>query len=140
MTHELIAQYGLTVLEWLLAGLSLLLAKYVFVKIDNDIARGVTERLWGEVRTSTLEVGQVYVSELDLNSDGKISAEEKATAKKMALDKVKANLGKAGLAKLARIVGGDNIDDYIGGKIEAFLGGTKVAKLSSATVELPEKP
>lgn len=135
MIHELIAQYGITALTWALAGITLLLGKYVLGKIKNDTIRGVSERLWDEVRAAALEVGQVFVDALR-DGKGQITDKSKAEAKAMALAKLKSNIGKPGLAKLVKVLGVDDIDSYLGNKIEAFLGSEK-SKAKAA--ELPKK-
>ena len=126
MTHELIAQYGLTALTWLLAGLTTVAMKYGISKIDSDRIRGYTERLFAEVKAAVFEVGQTYVEALkEGREDGKLTELEKREAKKRAIAIAKSNLGTKGAKALARVL---DVDEWIGNKVEAVLGGEKAAK------------
>src|SRR5690606_7267735 len=93
----------------------------VWVKVGNEYVRGVLERAWQEVKAAVAEVAQVYADALKAaNKDGKLTDREKAEAKNLAIEVAKSNLGKKGLAALARILGaGDAVEKWLGNKVEA---------------------
>lgn len=91
----------------------------------------VLRRAIFEAGAVVYEVYQVYTSEiLKGRADGKLTPEEKTIAKDLAMDKLKSNLGKAGLARLARVLGlkGDALDGWLGNKVEAAVLELKSAR------------
>lgn len=126
--YELIENYGNSALGWVLAGLGLLLSRYVWIRIGNDYALGVLTRAWGEVRAAVAEVGQTYVAAIKAGrADGKLTDEEKAVAKSLAIAAAKRNLGAKGLRALARILGLDSVDEWLAGRLEAAVAEGKAA-------------
>jgi len=134
----LFGDHGPTVLAWLLALLTGVLVRYVWVKVGNEYVRGVLERAWQEVKAAVAEVAQVYADALKAaNKDGKLTDREKAEAKNLAIEVAKSNLGKKGLAALARILGaGDAVEKWLGNKVEAAVKSLKPATASA----LPPQP
>lgn len=116
---QLVAEYGMSVLTWVLTLLSGLLARWVWVQITNSYVRGVLERTWVEVQAAVREVGQTYTDVLRQgNEDGVLTPEERAEARTQAIAIIKSNLGRKGLKRLMRIVGGD-LDQWLGTQVES---------------------
>lgn len=125
---------GEDVVAWVGAFLLALLIRFVLGKLSNDTARKYVARALNEVGAAVAEVWQVYVSELKRgrepdSEDGSIlTAEEKRRAREMAIDKAKANIGKAGLVKLAKVLGIEGaVDEWLGNKVEAAVADRKLA-------------
>jgi hypothetical protein len=114
--------HGDSAVAWVGAALAVLVIKYVIAKIDNEKVRKYVGRAWVEVRGAVAEVWQTYVSALkEANTDGKLTDDEKAEAKRYALEAAKANIGKKGLARLMRVLGlgdTDELDNWLGNKVE----------------------
>lgn len=123
---ELVIQYGITALVAILGFLSMLLTRYVWELIKRNWLREMLQRLWEEVKTAVLAVGQTYVDGLkEGNEDGKLTPEEKSIALSRAVEEIKSNFGMKGLRSLARVLGIDSIDDWLGAKVEAVIGEEK---------------
>lgn len=125
--YELIIQYGHAAAVAILSGVGLVLMRYVFVLIGSKIVREGLQRLWLEAKKTVLSIEQTYVRALKdgKEDDGKLDAEERAEAKRLAIAELKSNLGKKGLLKLVRILGIDDIDGWLGSTIEAVIGEEK---------------
>jgi hypothetical protein len=124
---------GDSVIVWVATLVVGLIGKYVLAKIGNETVKKYVGRALDEVYDATGEIHQTYVKALkEANADGKLTAEEKAEAKRMALDVAKANIGSKGLARLGRILGIDSVDDWLDTKVEA-----SVAKLNGVAVPKP---
>lgn len=120
--YSLIADHGMTVLLWVLSILGGLIARYVVQRIQNSFAQGVVSRAWSEIRDAVLEVAQTFVDDLKLaRDDGKLTARERQLAKARAIETAKSNIGAKGLQRLARILGLENVDDWIGTKVESVV-------------------
>lgn len=127
--YEVIAEYGAQALGWVLSGLGLLLARYVWARIGNELLRGVLQRTWLEVESAVKEVGQTYADALrHARSDGQLTKMEREIAKQQAIDIVKTNLGTKGLKRLARILDLDSVEDWLSNKIEASVADEKKLK------------
>jgi hypothetical protein len=132
---ENVADIGLQLLTLLspviLAGLgwvSSKLAKWIGEKTKNEMVAGMLIRLNETVFTAVKEVQQVYVAAIkEAKKDGKLTDEEKAHAKQVALDKIKEYWGKKGLAQAAKVIGLDEsgIVKMIEGKIESAVHDVK---------------
>lgn len=147
------AEFGLKILEVLspvlLAALTWLAAKVaqlIHAKVKNEYLRGVLVRLDDAVLVAVREVHQVTVEELKAASaDGKLTPDERARVKQVAVDAVKSHLGKRGLAELAKVLGlGDGlIDKLLGTRVEAAVHDLKQARanpiggVSGPGAELP---
>ncbi len=125
--YELIIQYGHAAAVAILSGVGLVLMRYVFVLIGIRVVREGLERLWLEAKKTVLSIEQSYVQALKRGKedDGKLDAEERAEAKRLAIAELKSNLGKKGLMKLVRVLGIDDIDGWLGSTIEAVIGEEK---------------
>lgn len=141
-----ILMHGDSAILWAGAALMGLLAKYVIAKIGNENVRKYVGRAVYEVQDAVSEVYQTYVSELKkANADGKLTDQEKKSAKDMALAAAKANIGKKGMARLTRTLGfGDSseADAWLGSKIEAAVAKPKMESesLSLLGAEGPGNP
>lgn len=119
--------HGDSAITWVGTFVAGLIATYLIVLIKNAVVRKWVTRAWVEVRAAVAEVWQTYVSALKEGAaDGKLTEAEKATAKAKALAIAKANIGKKGLARLARILGLEGaLDDWLGTQIEAAVDQSK---------------
>jgi hypothetical protein len=121
-----VAEHALTVLTWVLTMLGVLGAKYAWGKISNDWARGVMMRVYAEIESAVLEVVQVYTDDLKkAAADGKLTNLEKTNARSLALKTIKSNIGKKGLARLARILGCGDLDRWLMSKVESTVHNLK---------------
>lgn len=135
------ATYGPDVVAWVLAALGTagtFLLGLMGVARWSALVRGVIQRAWVEVQGAVLEINQTYVSELrKAREDGELTEAEKLTARTRAVEVAKANLGKKGLARLARVVG-INPDEWIASKVEQAVAKTKIITGGSALPEIVE--
>jgi hypothetical protein len=119
-------------LGWgLTAALTFVAGKLLTRWMKAGYLRDTLTRLMFEMKAAVLEVHQVYVSEISRGrADGTLTPEEKAEAKNRAMAVLKANIGKKGLARLAKVLGIeiDALDGWLGNKVEAT-----VAELKSGT-------
>jgi hypothetical protein len=98
------------------------LAKLINARIHSEHTRDVLLRLEQIVFTVVREVQQVMVDELKADSDnGRLSFNARERVKRAALDTVRDELGKRGLAELARVLGREEhtIDHVLVTRIEA---------------------
>lgn len=141
---ELIASdWSAKILAVILTVIAALGARLLHAVVANGTLRAMLGRVGDEAKAAVLEVFQVYVSAIKAASaDGKLTADEKAHARGLALDALKRNLGKQGLGRLARIlglrIGGTALDAWLLGKVEtavaeAKLVGTAVGSKTSGT-------
>ena len=136
--YELIATYGDTATNWLLVAISAILARYIYVLIESTVTRRYVSALWDEVRAAVLEVEQTYVAALRRGrEDGLLTDDEKAEARKLAIETAKSNFGLKGLKRLAKIF---DVDKWIGTKLEATVAAVKLAKAPAlpVAVALPQ--
>lgn len=148
--EDLIATWGLRILVWLVAGLTAAMTWLVWSRMAAGSLRDLLQRAWLEVVDAAREVFQTYVETLKAAKDPlspggtSLTAEEKAEAKRRAVAIFKANFGKKGLARLAKVFGVD-IERWIGSKVESAVNVLKVegsaagksAIASTAVVPLP---
>jgi hypothetical protein len=119
----------LAALTWLAAKV----AQLIHAKVRNEYLRGVLVRLDDAVLAAVREVHQVTVEELKARSaDGKLTPEERARVKQVAIDAVKSHLGKRGIGELARVLGleGGAIDKLLATRVEAAVHDLKRARAS----------
>lgn len=124
---------GVVVLHWLVGASAFgwLLGKLLARYISNKTLRDLLTRLGWEVRAVVLEVHQTWAEDIKKGkADGKLTEEEKAHAKALALSKLKENLGKKGIARLAKVLGLhiDALDSWLGNKIEATVAELKTGR------------
>lgn len=127
--------HGDEVVAWLGSALAAVFVRYVIARIGHEGAREIAGRAAAEVFEAVEEVWQTYVSEIKAgNADGILTEEEKAEAKSRAIGIAKSNLGAKGLARLARALGMDSVDAWLGSRVES-----SVSKLKRAgkAVEVP---
>jgi hypothetical protein len=105
----------LTVLTW--AGYQL--AQWFRTKTKNTVVRDLMNRATDAAIAAVSDVAQTYANEIKAASqDGKLTREECAAAKDKAIEKAKILIGPEGLKVLAKIVGGDQVDEFLGTKVE----------------------
>lgn len=140
--YDLIINYGPYAATLILGGISWLLSHFILVLIHSTKLRSLAGRAWDEIQAAVLEVEQTYIAALKegREDDGKLSAAEKAEAKSRALSIAKENIGAKGLHRLARILGVEDLDKWIGGKIEAVVHETKAPKLITGVPGVPTDP
>lgn len=118
--YELIANYGHEVALYVLAAIGAGLLWIAKRFVDSDEVLKYTRRAWMEVRAAVLEVEQTYVLAIKQGlADGKLTADEKAAAKKKALDIARSNIGVKGLKRLARVF---DVEKWMETHVEAFVG------------------
>jgi hypothetical protein len=129
--YSLFADHGPAALAWTLSALAGVALTYLVVRIRWEYVRGVVTRAIAEIQDAVLEVAQVFADEIKRASeDGKLTAEEKAVAKQMAIDTAKSNLGSKGLKRLSRVLGLGDVTDWIANKVEAAVA-TKPPKATA---------
>lgn len=133
---ETFATYGPDALAWVLTALGGLLSSYVFVLVRAGYVRETLQRAWVEVQGAVLEVSQTYSDAIKERRPGGLTDDEKREARTLAIEIAKANLGKRGLARLARVLGMD-VEKWLGSKTEQAVKLTKAAA-AAAGVALPE--
>ena len=125
--------HGNSVIAWVAAAVLGLIGKYIVSKIENENVRKYVGRALDEVADAVAEVYQTFVNELKAgNADGKLTAEEKVVARKMAIDTAKSNIGTKGLKRLAKVAGIDALDEWLGTKVEATVKMAKAAESKEA--------
>ena len=128
--------HGNSVIAWVGAFAVALIGKYVIAKIESDKVRGVAGRALTEVDSAVEEVWVTYVEALKEGAaDGNLTDDEKQEAKDRAIAIAKTNLGAKGVERLLRILGVDNVDGWLGTKVEAAVSRRKLAeKVAAAPV------
>ena len=121
--YSLIAEYGSTAISLLFTALAAVVANKLLALIESKTIREHVARLATEVFSAVREVGDGYVADIKRYSDdGKLTKEEKAMAKATAIRIAKANFGSKGIKRLARIF---DVEEWLGNKVEAFVGDEK---------------
>ncbi len=128
---------GQSVIAWMASFVLAALLKFIADKTEDNkygkyVGRGVTE-----ISDAVAEVYQTYVKSLKFYSeDGTLTDDEKATAKDMAIEAAKANLGMKGVKRLSKVLGfglpGDALDDWMESKVEATVAGMKASAKAAA--------
>jgi hypothetical protein len=118
-----LADHGPDVLTWAATAVTALAGRFIGSHVKHAGARAILERATTEVVDSAAMVAKTYAAALKTAAaDGKLTAAEKAEAKAKAIAAAKANLGKAGIAKLQRVAGKDvNLDTWLATKLESAL-------------------
>jgi len=126
---ELHIQYGLLVLAAIFTGLAWLYSRFLADKIKSSRVGQMVVATGQELRAVITEVYATYVKALKAaGEDGKWTDEEKAKAKKMAVDKFKENWGAKGIKRMSKILGIDGVvDSWLGTQVEATLADMKKA-------------
>ena len=119
----LISQFGLQALTVVFSLVGVLALRALNAYVKSTYLRDVLVRAGAEAQAAVDEVAQVYVKEIKrANEDGVLTDEEKAKAKAMAVEIFKSNLGKKGLDRLIKVLGMDDLQSWISGKIESAVG------------------
>lgn len=138
--QDILANGGDKVLYWISATLLGLISWLVKNKIKNDSVKTFLGRVFEEVRDTVLAVEQTYVSALrDANADGKLTKEERAEAKRLALATIRSNLGVKGIKKLAKLVGVD-VDKWLDTRMEATLADMKSSGTVATSADKTDPP
>lgn len=116
----------LAIASWL----ALAVKNYFESKTKNEVLKGMGIRLFDAFGVAIQSVGQTYVADLKAAAaDGKLTAEEKAEAKRKAIEASKSYLGPKGLGELAKVLGvrvtDPSLESVLGLGLEATLGGVK---------------
>lgn len=123
----------LSLLAWLLGAA----ARYFGQKTKNEYANNAINRLDDALIAAVREVYQTYVSQIKKGrADGKLSSEEKAAAKDLAIDKAKSFLGKKGLKAVAKVLGlpVEGLDAMFNSRTESALNLVKKASQPAEVV------
>lgn len=135
LIFQLVGDYGGTAITILLAGIGWIVGKLLKHFLDKGYTRETLGRAWDAIRTATAEVAQTYVDGIRKgSSDGKLTGREKTEAKNRALKNAKSYLGAKGLKKLGKVLGLDDVDEWLGGQIESAV---RDQKLTDAAVAGP---
>lgn len=117
-----LAEPLITIVVVLLTALSAWVGAAIKAKVQNDLARGLMERLHSAVETAVISVGSTLRQEiLRAKEDGRITSEEAAELRDAALRIVKLYLGEHGTQEIERVVGVDEFKDLVFSMIEAEL-------------------
>lgn len=134
-TIQWIVSHGGDFTLWLLgtAG-SWLLA--VFAK--HVTKHALVTRALAEIGAAVREVGQTFVDNLKAAAvDGKLTKAEARVAKNKAIEVAKANIGRKGLTRLARILGIDDVEKWIGTQVESAVAQHTTFTTSSPVLTSP---
>lgn len=129
--EDFIASWGSKIAAWTFAALATAMTWLVWNRLKAGTVRDLLQRAWTEVLDACREVFQTYVEALKAGKDPtspggtSLTAEESAEAKNRAAAIFKANFGKKGLGRLAKILG-VNLDAWLGSKIESAVNVLKV--------------
>lgn len=125
--HAILSEVGVVVIPILATFITGLLSKLIMTKVNNEFASGVLDRAQKEVFAATAEIGMTYVKKIkESAADGELTDAEKKAAKDAAVSVAKSNIGKKGLNSLAKVVGGENVSNWIGNKVETSVASLKV--------------
>jgi hypothetical protein len=138
--YDLFANYGPGALTVGLLALTGLAARHLLPMIGWRYARDVASRAMNEIVFAVNEVAQVYADAIkDARKDGKLTDEEKAEAKRLAIEAAKRNLGPPGIKRLGRVLGIEDVTDWIAGKVESAVKLTKPAPVLPKATARPRK-
>lgn len=125
----ILVDVGQAVVPWAVTFLVGLLSKYVYSKIQSDFWRSVATNATTEVFDAAQEVHQTYIKQIKKGrEDGVLTDEERAKAKRMAVETAKSNLGAKGVARLGKIVGAQGVDNYLSTKVESAVSALKTTE------------
>lgn len=118
-TPEVIQAIALVISTVVLAGLGHL-ASIVKAKLESDRSNAIVDRVANAARVAVLATHQQFVANV---KDGKLSNTTANRALDMALDIMRVELGKAGIAELRAVLGGDDalVNSFLTRHVEAAL-------------------
>jgi hypothetical protein len=124
---DLIIEFGPKAFAWILAAVGAVLARYVVKMVSIKTAREIILRAGAEIRDAVTEVSQTYVDAVRRGrSDGKLTDEEAAEAKRLAWESFYANFGGAkALKRLARVLGLADAQAWVESKLEVAVNDAK---------------
>lgn len=131
----------MAVLTWA----SVKLAQFIKAKVDNERLEGILLRLDDAIMTVVRDVEMTVVKEIKAaNADGVITAEEKASIKRVAIATLKEYLGLQGLTLLAKVLGfsgleDERVDNFLYSKIEAAVHDMKERFPAERVVAIQEQ-
>jgi hypothetical protein len=133
--HQLVphlAELAITLASLLSAYVLNRVQQWLRCKVDNERARGMLLRLTDAVENAVLEVEQTTAEALrNAAEDGHITDEEARNVRQTALTAAKRQLGTRGVAELRKVLGDDEVDELIGGRLEAHLARIKRGVLAA---------
>lgn len=125
---ELLAEWGPRAVLFLFSGVAMLLTRYVYGLLKSEYVKRVISRALNEIQAAVMEVAQTYSDAIKKGrDDGKLTEEEKAKARSLAMTIARENIGLKGIRRLVRIFAGDriDIDKWLGNKVEASVKALK---------------
>lgn len=126
-----------------LAGLSLLfvwLAKLSAGKIKSEYWSRVTTKLFELSIRVVRSVFVAYVEPLKAAQGGKLTDEQKATAKQKGLDALKSYLGMKGIKEIGKVFATDKIEELLGDTLESALEDSRNASRTARGGANPPLP
>lgn len=108
-------------------------AAFIRARTKNEVVSGVLIRLDDAVIVAVKESLQVYVDAIkEASQDGRLTDDEKARAKELAIASVKSHIGVKGLKEIVTVLGLDAgmLDKFIGSRIEAAVSDTKMVAVN----------
>lgn len=118
-TPEFLNAFAVIVSTIILAGLGHL-ATIIKAKWESDRGNAVIDRVANAARVAVLATHQQFVSHV---KNGQLSGDQRGDALSMALSHLRIELGKAGLAELRAVLGGDDalVEGFLTKHVEAAL-------------------
>ena len=108
------------------------LRKFIDAKAMHEYVKGILLRLNDAVWAAVRDVQQTFVDKIkEGRADGKLTEDEIALAKAMAISKIKSYLGLKGAGVLMKVLGldGKAFEEFLGSKVEAAVADGKAGKL-----------
>lgn len=103
------------------------LVRFINAKTSREYIKAVTARLNDAVQLVVRDLSQTVVEGLkEAAADGKITEEERADLRRIALNNLKSYLGVKGLKLLIKVLGVGDLDKFLVSKIEAQIYRDKV--------------
>lgn len=147
MDWSVLWDLGVQALPLIASGVMWLMGKFVYSRIGHEYTREALGRATQEIFSAVEEVGQTYVKQIkkgqeEYSSGGKLLTDaEKENAKRMAIENAKANLGKKGLTRLVKVLGGPHVaESWFETKVESAVSSLKRAEKAVETTTTPANP
>ena len=130
--HGIISQVLTALLPVLLAGIAWLgkrVDAWIAQKTDNAMLEGLLRWTDDLVFSAVKEIAQTVVPAYRAaSSDGKLSKDEAAELRKLAVDTIRKRMGMKGLAGAAKLgITGDALDQFLGSRVESAVHDLKQA-------------
>lgn len=133
-TAGIISDVGPTIIGLIFTGGA---AAFALVFKKAGWVRDMLFRAGNEVKAAVLEVEQAFIDRVkaarapDSPGGVEITKEEAAEAKALAIAAAKKNIGMKGLQRLARILGLESIDEWLGTHVEAAVKSLSIAQTAA---------